>query len=94
MANVRDIVGALGSRVIWSPLPTTIADLQRRYAEIILSDDDGSDWGSIERLLLVNFGTLGSAHVTRDMLALFADELDTKQRETSGLGSLMRGWAV
>jgi hypothetical protein len=28
------------------------------------------------------------------MLAIFGDELDLKQRETSGLGALMRTWSV
>ncbi len=94
MANVRDIVGALGSRVIWKPVPTTIAELQRRYAEIILSDDDGDDWGSIERLLVANFGTLADAHVTRDMLEHFGNEVEAKQGETSRIGALLRTWAV
>lgn len=94
MATVRDIVGSLRPLVIWGPVPTTIAQLQRRYAEIILSDVDGGDWGAIERLLLVEVGTLADAHVTRDMLAIFGDELDLKQRETSGLGALMRTWSV
>jgi hypothetical protein len=94
VATLRDIVTALAPIIVWGPPPATVAELQRRYAEIILSDDDGDEWGKMERALLANFPSLADAHVTRAMLELFGDELDLKQRETSGLGALMRTWSV
>ena len=92
MATIREIVTALDALIIWGPPPATEAQLQRRYAEIILSDDDGGDWGSIERKLIADFGTLADAKVTRDILKHFGDEVEFKQGEASRLGALLRGF--